>query len=51
MKIVLLAKAKSNSIEVITFKTLTDSYISHDEFALVNDTLKESKIERLQQRF
>ena len=33
---VLLAKTKSNSIEILFSKTLIDSTISHDEFALVN---------------
>ena len=31
-KIVLLAKAKLNNIEVLSCKALNDSYISHDEF-------------------
>ena len=30
-----------NSIEVLTSKTLTDLDISHDEFALINNMLKE----------
>ena len=33
---VLLAKTKSNSIEILFSKTLIDSNISHDEFASVN---------------
>ena len=40
-KIVLLAKCKFNSIEVLISKVLTDSNISHDEFVLVNNVLKE----------
>ena len=32
-KIILLAKAKLNSIGIPTFKTLTGWYISEDEFA------------------
>ena len=36
---VLLAKFKLNSIEV--FKTLIDSNISHDEFVLMKNVLKE----------
>ena len=40
-KIVLLAKSKLNSIEVLTSKTLIDSNISHDEFVLINNVLKE----------
>ena len=40
-KIVLLAKSKLNSIEVLISKTLIDSNISHDAFALINNILKE----------
>ena len=40
-KIVLLAKSKLNSIEVLISKALIDSNISHDEFVLVNNVLKE----------
>ena len=39
-KIVLLTKTKWNSIEVIISKSLTESYISHDEFTLINNALK-----------
>ena len=39
-KIVLLAKFKLNSIEVLLSKALTDWNISHDEFALINNMLK-----------
>ena len=39
-KMVFLAKSKSNNIEVLISKVLIDSYISHDEFALIN-VLKE----------
>ena len=39
--IVLLAKTKLNSIEVLTFKALIDSVISHDEFVLINNVRKE----------
>ena len=35
-KIVLLAKTKLNSTEVLISKALIDSRISHDEFALIN---------------
>ena len=38
-KIVLLPR--SNSIEVLISKTLTDSNISHDELVLINNVLKE----------
>ena len=40
-KIVLLAKSKLNSIEVLISKTFIDSVISHDEFVLINNVLKE----------
>ena len=40
-KIVLSAKSKLNSIEVLIFKTLNDSNISHDELVLINNVLKE----------
>ena len=37
----LLAKSKLNSIEVLISKALIDSNISHDEFVLTNNVLKE----------
>ena len=40
-KIVLLAKSKLNSIKVLIYKALIDSNISHDEFVLINNMLKE----------
>ena len=40
-KIVLLAKSKLNSIEVLISKTLNDLNITHDEFLLINNVLKE----------
>ena len=40
-KIVLLAKSRSNSIEVLISKVSIDSNISHDEFILINNELKE----------
>ena len=40
-KIVLLAKSKLNSIEVLISKALIDSNIIHDEFVLMNNVLKE----------
>ena len=40
-KIVLLAKSKLNNIGVLISKTLIDSNISHDEFVLLNNVLKE----------
>ena len=39
-KILVLAKSKLNSIEVLIFKTF-DSVISHDEFVLMNNGIKE----------
>ena len=40
-EIVLLAKTKINSVEVLISKALTNSYINHNEFVLVNNVLKE----------
>ena len=40
-KIISLAKSKLNSIEVLISKALIDSDISHDEFVLINNVLKE----------
>ena len=40
-KIVLLAKSKLNSIELLISKALVDSNIIHDEFILINNMLKE----------
>ena len=37
----MLAKSKLNSMEVLISKALVDSNISHDEFVLINDVLKE----------
>ena len=39
-KIVLSAKSKINSIEVLISKALTDSNISADEFVLINNVLE-----------
>ena len=39
-KILLLAKTKLNNVEVLISKALTNSYISHEEFVLLNDVLK-----------
>ena len=41
-KIVLLAKYQLNSIEVLISEALIDSVISHDEFVLINNFLKEN---------
>ena len=40
-KIELLAKSKLNSLKVLICKTFIDSSISHDEFVLTNNLLKE----------
>ena len=37
----MLAKIKLNSIKVLLSKALINSNISHDEFVLVNNVLKE----------
>ena len=39
-KIVLLAKSKWNSIEILISTALIDSNVSHDEFILINNVLK-----------
>ena len=38
----MLAKSKLYSVEVLISKDLIDSNISHDEFVLINNLLKES---------
>ena len=40
-KTVLLPKNKSNTVEVLISKALSDSFISHHEFVLVNNILRE----------
>ena len=37
----MLAESKLNKIEVLISKALMDSVISHDEFVLVDNSLKE----------
>ena len=37
----MLGKDTLNIIEVLVFKALIDSHISHDEFLLVNNVLRE----------
>ena len=37
----LLAKYKLNSIDVLISKALIDSNISHDEFVVINNVLRE----------
>ena len=39
-KIVLLAKSKLNSIEVLISKTLMDSVIDHNKFVFISDVLR-----------
>ena len=41
IKIVFFGKDKLNTIEVLISKALIDSYISDDEFVLVNNVLRE----------
>ena len=42
-KAVLLEKIKLNgTVSVLIFNPLTDSYVSHDEFVLINNVLKEN---------
>ena len=55
-KIVLLAKSKLNTRELLISKSLVDSNIRHDKFVLINDVLrnmkkwkKKSKVQRLNQ--
>ena len=40
-KIISLAQSKLHSIEVLISKVLIDSNISHDDFVLINNALKE----------
>ena len=40
-KIVFLPKSKMNNVEVLISKALIDSVISHDEFFLINNVLKD----------
>ena len=40
-KILLLAKSKLNSVEILISKTLVDLNIIHDEFVLMKNVLKE----------
>ena len=37
----MLSKSKLNSIDVLISKALIDSIVSHDEFVLVDNVLKE----------
>ena len=38
---VLLAKFKLNSVEVLVSKALIESNVTHDEFAFINNVLKD----------
>ena len=40
-KIVILAKSKLHSMDVLISKALIDSYIIHDEFISINNVLRE----------
>ena len=40
-KILLLAKSNLNTIEALISKVLADSNVSHDEFVLINNVMKE----------
>ena len=42
-EIVLVGKAKLSTIEVLIYKSLIDTYISHDKFVSVNNVLREYK--------
>ena len=48
-KIVLLAKSKLNSIEVIISKAVIDSFISHDEFVSINNG--QSEYDKMKKRY
>ena len=48
-KIVLLAKSKLNSIEVIISKAVIDSFISHDEFVSINNG--QSEYDKMRKRY
>ena len=45
-EMVLLAKTKLKSTEILISRVLIDSYISHDEFVSVNNVLKEYDIKK-----
>ena len=51
IKIVLLAKSKLNSIEILISKTLIDSGISYDEFVLINNVVKEYNEKKKNKKF
>ena len=45
-RIVLVGKTKLNTIKVLIFRALIDSYINHDEFVSVNNVLREYNEEK-----
>ena len=45
-KTVLLGKGKLNTIEVLISEALIDSYVSHDEFILANDVVRQYNEEK-----
>ena len=51
VKIVLLAKSKLNSMEVLISKTLIHSGISCDEFVLINNVVKKYSEKKKNQKF
>ena len=42
----LLGKGKLNTIEVLISEALIDSYVSHDEFILANDVVRQYNEEK-----
>ena len=51
-KVVLLAKSKLNSIEVLISKAFIDSNISNNEFVLINNVMKEfGDMKKIYQKF
>ena len=42
----LLGKGKLNTIEVLVSEALIDSYVSHDEFILANDVVRQYNEEK-----
>ena len=47
---VLLAKTKLKSTEILIYRVLIDSYISHGEFVSVNNVLKKYDIKKNNQK-
>ena len=46
----MVAKTTLNSIEVLICKDLIDSNVSHDEFVLINNVMKEQEKTREKQK-